>query len=240
MSTAFVDGDWTSAKACSLPVFEFPIEGVASPYVLKQDFMMLKSSFTPLSLNTAHPDDSSYKFVHEGPLQDIGGGGVKWTRTYAQTPSQHIEMSTVNYNFIGFWGLQPPTTGSSIVNPLTYYGRPRRVHLAKVKHQFDYYNVPSDASTIYDIPIIEETKYLSSNTIFGPSTIEVDFLWDYVTPDGRTHFLAPSNPSRSTYEGWIAADKATANSFSIVSQGSRIERWMGNIFRRETLYIKAI
>jgi hypothetical protein len=234
----FIDGaNWTTAQQASLPIFEAPIDGVNTLYILRQKWKVLYENYSPLALNTAHPDYSEFKLVKEGPQEDSGVGCVTWERIYAKVPSQHVEFSTYAYNFIGFIGKVFYVNG----NPdetISTYGRERHQRTVLARTQFDYYLV--DGSTImtqFDIPVIEETIYYAPSSWVTPPLI-TDYLWE------NPPFTNETNPDRSTYESWMAADAASApaigSSFSLVAQASKVERWMGNIWRRQTLYIKAV
>lgn len=222
MSNAWSDLGDTAAHAISNPVYSSPIPSVNAEYVYTQKFMQPRANFSPLTLNTASPLDSSYKLVEESPREDMGGGLCAWTRKYAQVPAQHIEAESVAYNFIGFSGV----TG---INVQTQSGRYRFSRSVMCKVQCDYFLI--DGSTYIkptDIPIIAEQRYFG----IAGTNLETDYL------ASSPPFVTPSSPARDVYEGWITSD-ATGDNWHIVIEPSRLVRWLGNIWRRETRYIKA-
>lgn len=223
MSNAWADGTYTAAYAVEKVRGSSPIPGVATEYVWTQRFWIYQANFAALALNTAHADDSNFKLVAESERSPLGGGVVEWTRTYAKVPAQHLEAEVAAYNFIGYWG----TFG---VNATAATGRPKVSRAVACKVQNDYFLV--DGVTYVkptDIPIIASTRYYQPPY---PNQ-DVDYLGD------APPLILASVPSRSSYDGWIASD-AGGDNWHIVMEASRLSRWMGNIWRRETRYIKAI
>lgn len=235
----YVDGSWTTAVAITQPLYTCPFEGVNVQYLLEQQFVIFAENFSPLALNTPHPDDATFILVSESPLEDFGNGAVKWTRIYAKLPSQRIEASSYGYDFIGYLGQifsagMLATTDLSDFVVANYLGRARKLEVVPAKLQFDYYLL--DGVTLIDsgdVPLIQRTVYLGED-----NSTEMDFIWN-----GPPAYDSASTPSRTDYEAMIAADLPVAeggtNSFSLVAEASRLTRWKGNIFERATLYIKA-
>jgi hypothetical protein len=230
MSLAWSDLGDTLAHATGNPVFSTPIPGVNSPYIFSQKFMQPTANYSPLALNTVHPTYGSYILVEESDFQDLGGSLQSWQRVYASIPAEHIEVQTDGYDFIGFTGEIFNNKVTTVVNA----GRWRFHRIVNHKIVYDYFLV--DGAIITDptsIPIILRTRYTSHD----PGT-DIDFLWDDVGHGGVQTF--PSIPSLTDYKAMVATDAATASSFSIVARDSQLSRWTGNIWRRMTLYVKAI
>jgi hypothetical protein len=103
----YVDGDFTTAQPVGIPVFSSPLPNTTAQLTFKQDFMQFLASVAPLLLNTSHPsagktpDYSSYYLVSEGEKQDVGGGVVKWTRTYSVVPTSWEDTESYVYKFPG-------------------------------------------------------------------------------------------------------------------------------------------
>src|SRR6266851_4505981 len=106
-TATYIDGDFTTAQPCSLPVFSSPISATTDEYTFTQDFIIARASYTATALNTLHPsngktpDYSSFWLVAEGERRDIEGGMVRWTRTYAKKPASYSDFETYPYSFIG-------------------------------------------------------------------------------------------------------------------------------------------
>ena len=205
------------AAAISGVVFERPFPGINVDYILKQRFMQPLINWEPTDLNTPHDDYADFLLVEESPLQDASAGLVTWERTYAKVPDTYSEPGgNYAYNFIGYFG-------AFGLNVTTATGRERFVRTVPMRIQRDFFLVDGDTiPTPFDIPVVEAQKYYSVD-----EDVEVDYL-------GDSDILAnETTPSRTDYQAMIAAGD------EIVAEDSRLTRWMGNIFMRETLYIKA-
>lgn len=227
-NVVYAAGDFTIAQPCSLPVFSAPIDGVNVFYLLTQEWEMDANSFAPEALNTPHPDFADYVLTGEGPQSDLGNGVVRWTRTYAKVPDTYTESGgSLSYNFIGFQGYTQ--TSSTDDTPLT--GRPRFTRTVPVQITREFFLTGSGQTyvTSEQIPVIDQQQYLLDSTQYY-----VDFLSD------DPPYANQTDPGRAEYDALITTDAATVNSFSLVAEASRITRWQGNIFMRETLRIKAI
>lgn len=228
MSRLWTDGDWTLAKAVGNPIFSAPIPGVSTQYVFIQAYVQNFADFAPMIMGQESADYPGYYLVEESPREDLQAGVVRWNRKFCAVPEQHIEAETTAYNFIGFFG-----TGFAfnVNTPDAPTGRQRFTQTVPVRAVYDYFRLDGVTySTPQDIPVIEQTQYLA----IPATNIQTDFLQD------SPPLVVATDPSFSAYSAMIAADAASANSFSIVSQASIIERWMGKIFRRCTRYVKAI
>lgn len=213
----FQDGLFTTARAVTLPVFSCPFadEGVNERLVLTQDFVVALEDFAPLALDTVHPDYGDYVLVGEGPQTDLGGGIVQWTRTYAKVPTDFTRPAgNYSYNFIGLYGVY----GLGVTNVT---GRPRQTHNVPVQLSREF-ALTDDPDA--DLPPIEAQRYVWS----ADESQDVDYLADAPPLD------EPTSPSRTEYDDLIADDD-----YNIVVETSTVKIWMGNIYVRETLRVKA-
>lgn len=257
------DGDFTVAEPISLPLFSSPVRATTAEYTFTQEWMVARKNFAPTPLNTPHPsagqfpDYSAYILVSEGPRQDFGGGVVKWQRTYAKVPDTHDEFESYSYSFIGIAGFWEVGNVSSSV---TATGRPRTTHLVSSRVRHEYFKTgPGTAyPTPGDIPSLEGLKYFAGATP-GPNTgFETDFVNDAVG------LLPATSPSRTIYNGWVAnsgtlgwnsgcivsndaatwtsvrsPSGVTAAAGQFMAEDSRISRWMGNVWLRQSRFIRA-
>lgn len=239
----YIDGTWTAAIATGLPVLSQPFVGDSGFYVLNQEYQQFAENFTPLALNTAHPDATytAYKLVSESPNQDIGNGIVKWTRTYAKVPTTRNDYATISYNFVGFYGA---IADIATVTSFPIVGRNRFSNNVTCRIQYDFYLVDGTTyATPASIPtIIERRYYIPLGTISGgvfTATYTRDTLNDLATGKATDSIydkaswgnLVPTYPTLTEYLGWITAGT------EIVAEPSQISRWMGNIYVRSTKYI---
>ncbi len=219
----FVDGDFSIPTACSLPVFSSPIPSTTDEYLFTQEWMQARADFVPTPLNSAHPsggyvpDYSDFRLVAEGPRQDVGGGMVKWTRTYARVPASHDEWDTYGYSYIGYFGLWfiPSQIGNftAPTSNVNSTGRPRSTQLVTSRIHHDYFLTGSGGSyaTPSLIPIIKRQHYYGGATP-GPATgLETDLLVDSV---GN---LIGTLPTKTTYLTWVANAKTYGFAGGVVS-----------------------
>lgn len=198
------DSDYGTAIPVSLPVFSNPIPGINEPYILKQDFVHFLEDWVPLALNTPHFVFSDYYLVEESEKQDIGGGIIKWTRTYAQIPASHEgDPEMANYSFIGM------TISLGGGGAQTRTRQPRNVESRPI---FDYFMVPSGAITDpitgsnhaltdwADIDSILDMQYVSQGMVggvtYGGITLPVDIL-------NLAGTVLPTWPTADQYQAMI-------------------------------------
>ncbi len=229
----YADGNLDVAAAVGLPVFTSPVRATTAEYVFTQDWMQSRRAFRPTPLNTSHPsarqtpDYSAYKLVMEGPRQDVGGGMVKWSRTYARVPESHDEFESYSYSFIGFLG---SWTVGNVGTSTQATGRPRVAHVVTSRVQHDYFLVdPTGAyPTPQDIPLIKAQRYLAP-TVGPVAKLDSEYIWD-----ASAAIPLASIPSRTEYDALVEAES------ELVAEDSRLSRWMGSLWLRTTRYVQAI
>ena len=217
-SPDYVDGDFTTAKACGLPVFQSPVPSSADAYIFSQDFCQFLANWSAATYGTAHgssgktPDYSAWKLINEGPREDIGNGVVRWKRTYAKLPDSFDDWETTSYNFIGtapgsFGGLSTSQNGRLRFSELV---------TARVKH--DFFLVPSSftdpitgdhvtATTAGDIPVVRALAYCQQFVYLGVQYGGYYYRQDYVSdayvssnPGGD---LFQTTPSGTQYQAMV-------------------------------------
>lgn len=209
-SPIYIDGDWTTIQPCSLPVLSAPIPGVNTKYVLTQDFMCALSSFAAASIGAAHPsagltpDYSAYKLMSEGELRDMGAGMVRWTRTYAKVPAEHIEPEEYGYSFIGY---------TQSVGGGAYQTTPRRNLKVRARCYYDYFIADGTAqtdsllggtptiTTDADIPVALGMVYVSQGSVGGATYGGLSMPVDSLNLQGTA---LPTWPSADQYLAMIA------------------------------------
>jgi hypothetical protein len=217
------------------------VRATTAEYVFTQEWMQFRENFTATALNTPHPsagmtpDYSTFFLVSEGPRQDVGGGVVKWQRTYAIVPASYDEFESYSYNFIGYSGLVQTAAGFSPGAVIA--GRPRACRVVTCRVHNDYFKTGPGATFAVPkaIPTVGALRYYASDPVLGNTvgvgttleSFETDFLADAAGP------LPASVPSKAIYTGWVATGA------EIVAEDSRLTRWMGNIFNRQTRYVVA-
>lgn len=103
MSAIYTDGDFTVAEITGARRWSDPLNrGEATTF--DEDYIQALTSWRALPLDTLHPDPTPFDYavlVGESPLQDLGGGIVKWTRTYSLIPLSYVRHEAFAYTFPG-------------------------------------------------------------------------------------------------------------------------------------------
>ncbi len=255
VSLLFVDGDFTKPCPVSAPLLSAPLPGVATDYSLKQEFVQFGNQvpslsiygFSPAPLNLNYGADflggNSYEgffLTSEGELIDVGGGLVKWTRTYCKKPATRYEPSNMSYLFPGIDQayIMPGTT-----SPVLITRRLPEPLNSNVNIQYDYFLVGSagvnlatpDYSSFSSIPPITHQRwaYDAYNGSYHIGLVDIipPFVWD-----GGVNDIMPNGTSitATAYLAMIAAGS------TFVAADSIISRWQGNIIQRITKNIVAL
>lgn len=211
----YTDGSYSVAFATSLPQLNAPFAdvGITTNYVLTQRWCQELASFVPGILGTPHPDYPNYGLVSESEKSDVGGGMVEWTRTHAMVPDTFSRTNgNTTYNFVGF--------AFTSATRLARSRQSRAVPMLSVKAF-----ARTDAPDV-DLPFIEATAYFKTDN-------PLNYVDDLV--EGAQYAAASlTTPTRTAYEALISAD-----AYNIITEASRVSIWMGNIYVRETIYVKA-
>lgn len=128
----WADGPFALPRPVSLPVFKSPLPNTTAQYEFTQKFQQFKNNFSPLALNTKHPNYPTYVLVAESEEHDIGGGVVEWERTYSQVPATYNDYETFAYSFIGI------TTVTGVNVPVVQ-GRNRFSERVTSRIQYDFF-----------------------------------------------------------------------------------------------------
>lgn len=262
----YIDGALTVPSPEGEPRFRQPFAGVAASYILEQDFYqygpnavaaMSSYQYKPLALNTVYGADfftnNSYPnffLTAEGPLQDMGCGIVKWTRTYCKKPATRFEAASMSYVFPG---LTPNfTVGASNYNATLRLPLPKATD---VRITFDYFligasgaNLASpDYADFINIPALTHQRwgYVAKNgaAVVGIVEINPPMLWDVPPAIANLELVLP-NVTASQYMALMGTVSSTGQILTppnppnfFVAEDSVLTRWQGNIFCRSTKYI---
>lgn len=86
MPLLWQSGDYTNPLPDGARRWLRPFDDNFSQVMFEQDYQQFEDSFVPLTLDTPSDDFSNAYLVRESELSALGGGVVKWTRTYARIP----------------------------------------------------------------------------------------------------------------------------------------------------------
>ena len=212
MSALKTDGTFTSAAIHGAARFSCPIEGDSATTQFEQDYMVTFANYSPLAIGTAHATLTAHYLLRESPLEDMGGGIAKFTRTYCEVPANRSEYETFAYNFIGFW--IPPSVGG-----IGSQGRDRFTQTVISRIDYTY------ALTTPPAMILAQQYTISSD-----ATLKLDFLFYAAN-------INDSNISVEDYQTLVSTTHTNIATQGIVAEDSRISRWQGTIYERATRYI---
>ena len=71
---------------------------------LEQDFQQQNDAWTAMAFNTVHAEYPGYYLQAESLRADIGGGMVKWRRTYVKAPTSYDNWENMSYTFPAYPG----------------------------------------------------------------------------------------------------------------------------------------
>lgn len=235
-----------------------PWQSNQAVFMLEQEFICSQGDFKPTHLNSTYnpawslgwygqfPDGFdvssllSLILVKESPLENIGGGLVKFKRTYVSFPSpRSLPGRQYPYLFPAIGGLR----SADIMVP---YQVNYRLH--ETFYLFDYYNV-QNWDTIADdgFRINDDTpnwrKYFSAGGIIIPGFR----AWNVTNFNIPTQTLIDSEeddetvPNATDYLAWVSGADDSDNHLpiEIAAENSSFDQWMGNIWVRRTPYIIA-
>jgi hypothetical protein len=96
----FADWDLSSPIAVSPVSISYPFPNHLQFRKYEQSFAQLLSEYEPSKLGTKHDDFSNAVLVEESKTSHLGGGVVKFTKTFLDVPTiTIIEPTTVNFTF---------------------------------------------------------------------------------------------------------------------------------------------
>jgi hypothetical protein len=250
---------WNVAVAIDAAVFTDVIPGDPKTSAggdkskLEQNFQQQNDAWATTAFNTVHPEYPGYYLQGEGPRADIGGGMVKWRRTYFAIPPSWDDWENIQYTFPqtpGYIVLANGVNGVIGRNPYT----PRSGVTCRVHHDYFMVGGPSTlggANQTYanegQIPLIAVQTYCGKlNPQYFSDPPQVVPVGDIVI--GNTKYLE-TVPDKATYFGWVA--NAAQYGFSSGRVGTTDnnpgqiviacvpQRVMGNLWALVTRYVLA-
>jgi hypothetical protein len=262
-----VDGDYTTPRPQGQPKLSAPFPGVNTEYMLTQDFIQYGPgtsiqptsgyAYKPLALNTVYGADfttinsfPNFFLTAEGPLEDLGGGLVKWTRTYCAKPATRYEAASLSYLYPG---LTPKITVGGSTDSVTI--RSPILKAADVRIEYDYFFIGAAGSNLAtpdyadftDIPPNTHQRWgfvaFNGASPIGLVEINPPILYDQITFNG-IFYGGGTVPTASAYIALMGTLNATTGVITppnppnfFVAEDSVLTRWQGNVFQRATKYI---
>lgn len=97
MSYLYADGDLSTPQIDGPKRWERPFDDDFSQYVFQQDYHQFETDFRPLALDTPHDEILDAFLVRESDVESLGGGVLKFTRTYARIPASRQAFESYSW-----------------------------------------------------------------------------------------------------------------------------------------------
>jgi len=101
MSYTWTDGDLTTPQIDGPKRWLRPFDDDFSQVVFEQDYQQFEDDFAPLNLDTPHDEILDAFLVKESEPQPLGGGVIKWTRTYSRVPASRAIFESYSWTVPG-------------------------------------------------------------------------------------------------------------------------------------------
>jgi len=103
MSNVYEDSDWSVAAATGGKRWLRPFPETNANFIFEQDYLQSLASFltAAVALGTFHPTDPGFYLIEESTPTDLGGGMVRFTRTYSQIPAARKMYESFAFTFPG-------------------------------------------------------------------------------------------------------------------------------------------
>jgi hypothetical protein len=240
--TASGQPSFNEAVAQGQPTIENPLGALEpSHIVITQVYMQKRSAYVAPDENSLCPPD-----ISGGRLAFFCGDSarvpynaadiVTWTRTWSTVPLIHNAYATTTVIYPAFLG---DVTGSGSARP----ARSEFEKTTRAKIVYEYFII--GAGTSYKdesaIPLNSENEVIYYD-ISTPSGDRKDLLAGGVvlTNAASSPSYITTAPTAITYWGWVTTDSANATSYTLISEQSSLENYIGNIWRRITVRVKAL
>jgi hypothetical protein len=200
------------------PVPEFPIARDITAIQWTDVMWQLAANYSPLALNTQHPDHSNAYHVGESGHDSLGGGMLSWSRRYATKPATRFEYPRAAVTYPGWYLEREPSSENTTVQ-VTY-----EYYLIGPEGFCDYANED-------EIPLIPESRMTDT------AGADVALLSGILLNDGGG-VLFDTTPTLADYKDLVADDLAATGLYSLVLD-CNLEPYAGNIIARVTRRVKA-
>jgi hypothetical protein len=234
-TTFFITGSgqpaWTTAVAQGGPSYQFPLSPKDSTHVvIRQVYWVLRANYSRASSNSACPSDlktgitsADAYFIDDTDFTPLVAGVLSFTRTWATVPATQTSYSTDV--------VRVPGKENGAYPQRNAYEVERKVKVVDTYTLVGTGTSYSDESTLN----LSATAYTPSATrrALGNTDGALFGAINYITGTD------PSTPSLTSYESAIATDAATATSYSYILKPAAPILYLGNIFSRRAIYVKA-
>lgn len=216
------------------PVIKIPFGPNNNAYYITQDFAQFGSRWKQASLNTTYIVEGTtrpgYFLVEESPIQDMGGGLVRWTRTYAPIFPDYSEWEQYAMVYPGLSGNEGLYTRDALIMQNAASRLDSKWFLLGVSLQdrtpYGAINTYADIQMLWPIPILDSVMGYQT-TYSGADAVAI------ASPE-----LYPDAQSDSTLTEALYVANVTNNVW-MVAEPSVLRQWKGNLYQRITRYVQA-
>lgn len=177
--------------------------------VITAQFMGLRSGYVRPADNAPKPGrEPGFYFCNDSPLQDIGAGLVRFTRTWANVPTPWVFTESYSYTYPAQLGHRWSTT-----------------HVTTSQLAYSYYLTGLGAK-------LPTPGYIPCPAAFNP----IYGLDD--NSNTFTYLNAVSQPSLTQYLLAVSNDAANPSQYSLLAEDGIVSNYQGNIWRLALRLIK--
>ncbi len=103
MANVYEDSDWSVAKETGVKRWLRPFPEVNTNFIFEQDYTQRLADFLTeaVSIGSEHPTSGGFYLVEESTPSDMGGGMVRFTRTWSQIPAARTDFESFAFTFPG-------------------------------------------------------------------------------------------------------------------------------------------
>jgi hypothetical protein len=103
MANVYEDSDWSVAQATGQKRWLKPFPESNDNLIFEQDYTQSEAGRLAdlTQMGSVHPDDATFYLVAESTPSDMGGGMVRFTRTYSKLPPGRTDFESFAFTFPG-------------------------------------------------------------------------------------------------------------------------------------------
>lgn len=206
----------------------FPLPYDLTHFVVTRYFEGYSGTYSAVALNTADTEFAAAKCVSApASIEGRDGDLVRYEVKYANVPAQLNEYLTSSAIYPGI--------------PSVRWPLPARAALAKKVSNYYLIGTGGTYATVDAAPFYEQSDLWVATYrigyVLGGNFAELTGTGGFLT--NVMGFASGGTGASTAYIAMIAADAATQSSYSITAVPTAPSRYMGNIWKFETIYQKA-
>lgn len=200
-------------------VRNFPFSYDQTHFTVTEHRFIKAGFYSPTPLNTRNARYATAFLVKETPVEEQADG-VWYEQVYATIPAIFRDYQTYTGTFPAW------------LNQRSEFVEATR---AVAVHEYFMIGAGTEYPTVDAIPFIPQTR-VSFATIFS-TPVPILMGGFYLNNGGP--FVNTSSPPLAHYQALVELDAADTTNYSIVAEASKPVHYIGNIWDRVTLFVKA-